>query len=77
MHKDTDGKAVFRVPENTEHLWLVVMGAPTEHWPVATRRRGQTEPAEEEQWPYRFKLQGTAPDESIIQQRTREQRPGT
>ncbi|MFO7756006.1 MAG: DUF6055 domain-containing protein, partial [Bacteroidales bacterium] len=66
--KDTDGKAAFRVPADTEHLWLVVSGAPTEHWPVASRRRGQSgEESPEEQWPYRFKLQGTAPADQIIQ----------
>ncbi len=66
--EDANGKAAFRVPEDTEHLWLVVSGAPTEHWPVASRRRGQSgEESPEEQWPYRFKLQGTAPADQIIQ----------
>lgn len=27
-----DGSAEFTVPANTKTLWLVVMGAPTEHW---------------------------------------------
>jgi|GEM_PF-47751 len=67
IYNDREGKATFRVPGNTQHLWLVVMGAPTEHRPVPSRRRGQTEQAEEEQWPYRFKLEGTAPDGSIVQ----------
>lgn len=34
------GTAEFTVPANTKHLWLVVMGAPTEHWIHAGRRRG-------------------------------------
>jgi hypothetical protein len=31
VFKNNDGKAAFVVPENTEYLWLVVSGAPTEH----------------------------------------------
>ncbi len=70
VYKSAEGTASFKVPKDTEYLWLVVMGAPTEHWPIAARRR----PAEgtapvvvaEEQWPYQIKLKGTVPDESII-----------
>ncbi|MBK1438694.1 hypothetical protein JHJ32_01715 [Parapedobacter sp. ISTM3] len=55
-----DGKAKFKVPEGTKHLWLVVMGAPEEHWSIPMRRRGQqAETAKEEQWPYQIKLVGT------------------
>ena len=61
-YKDTNGKVKFKVPKNTEHLWLVVMGAPTEHWPVAAGRQQRTEAANavEEQWPYEIRLSGTA-----------------
>jgi hypothetical protein len=70
VYNDTEGVAKFKVPKDTEYLWLVVMGAPTEHWPIAQRRRTtDTTPAPpviEEQWPYQIKLKGTSPDESII-----------
>ena len=44
------------------------MGAPTEHWirQGGRRRRGDAGAADE-QWPYRFRLEGTAPVESVIQ----------
>jgi hypothetical protein len=67
IYSDARGKGTFRVPENTEYLWLVVSGAPTEHWQIPGRRRGETEPPAEEQWPYRFKLKGSAPVEAIIE----------
>jgi hypothetical protein len=35
------GTAEFTVPANTKFLWLVVMGAPTEHWIHVTPRRGR------------------------------------
>ncbi|HYJ15244.1 MAG TPA: DUF6055 domain-containing protein [Candidatus Limnocylindria bacterium] len=96
-----EAAAEFSVPANTKFLWLVVMGAPSEHWIHVSARgggrgrgrgrggaagearggqadatRGQADakdaPAEAppnttEQWPYRFKLTGTAPDDSIVQ----------
>ena len=37
--KDKEGKLTFKVPENSEYLWLVVMGAPTEH-PSGSGGRG-------------------------------------
>lgn len=67
MHKDSEGTFEFKVPENTDYLWLVVMGAPTEHWPIAGRRRGRTENTAEEQWPYQIQLAGTKLDTSVIQ----------
>jgi hypothetical protein len=104
------GSAEFTVPANTKFLWLVVMGAPTEHWVHAGRRRfggardlrggastnaiagantiandnpgGATNNANgntnaipnrgamsgnaNEQWPYRFKLTSTTPDDSVL-----------
>ncbi|RPD50722.1 hypothetical protein DRJ53_07315 [Paracnuella aquatica] len=60
VHKDANGTATFNVPKNTTHLWLVVMGAPTEHWPVASgRQNGANNQQPEEQWPYEIKLSGT------------------
>jgi hypothetical protein len=47
------------------------MGAPTEHW-VRAGGRGRRGAAAApnanatEQWPYKFHLTGTAPDDSII-----------
>jgi hypothetical protein len=71
VFSDANGTASFKVPRDTEYLWLVVSGAPTEHWPVtAGRQRNQNnkdaQPPAEEQWPYQIKLSGTAPDESVI-----------
>lgn len=70
VFSNSDGGAQFTVPPNTKFLWLVVMGAPTEHWihfgNRGRRRRAAAAPTTYEQWPYRFKLTGTAPDDSII-----------
>lgn len=41
-------KVSFKIPEDTQYLWLVVSGAPKEHW---IKKHGE----KEEQWPYRFK----------------------
>ena len=66
----SDDSAEFTVPANTKFLWLVVMGAPTEHWIRAGgrgRRAAAAAPAPaNEQWPFKFSLTGTAPDDSII-----------
>jgi hypothetical protein len=60
VYKDAKGTATFKVPENTEYLWFVVSGAPTEHWPVVMRRGRNKENIPEEQWPYQIKLTGTS-----------------
>ncbi len=90
------GTAEFTVPAGTKYLWLVVTGAPTEHWIHAGNRgrgRGRRNGGStntttnaaagsntntnavaninvnangSEQWPYRFKITGTKPDDSII-----------
>jgi len=72
--KDSEGTATFKVPENTEYLWLVVMGAPKEHSAVRMgrgmrRRRGQprVRGGGTEEWPYQIKLTGTTLDESVIE----------
>lgn len=65
------GTGEFTVPADTKFLWLVVTGAPTEHWIHAGRRgrfggnSGASTNANE-QWPYSFKLTGTEPDDSIV-----------
>ena len=56
------GTAEFTVPANTKSLWLVVTGAPTEHWTHVEDHKAETD----EQWPYRFRLTGTAPDKSSL-----------
>ncbi|MBN2598223.1 MAG: hypothetical protein JXR82_15710 [Marinifilaceae bacterium] len=66
MFKSANGSACFTVPENTEYLWLVVSGAPTEHWPVVFNWGASDDDSKEEQWPYQIKLSGTAPDSSEI-----------
>lgn len=67
VYRNSKGSASFKVPENTEYLWLVVSGAPTEHWPVIMSW-GPPQPDDqpEEQWPYQIKLTGTSPDPSFI-----------
>lgn len=57
LHDDANGSAKFTVPEQTEHLWLVVFGAPTEHWEHLTDGKEEND----EQWPYQIKLSGTVP----------------
>lgn len=66
--KESGGAVSFDVPEGTEYLWLVVMGAPTEHFPVTGPRRGAAEqeaPAEEA-WPYMIRLTGTSVNAAFV-----------
>ena len=57
---DAPGTAEFTVPANTKFLWLVVMGAPTEHWiREGRRRRESNDESADEQWPYRIRIDGT------------------
>jgi len=72
MHAKSPGAGAFTVPPDTRFLWLVVTGAPTTHWIHVPKRKG----GESEQWPYRFKLAGTTPDEAIILQEKVEPRIG-
>lgn len=58
VYSDSIGKAAFKVPKDTKFLWLVVSGAPSEHW---VKGRGESK---EEQWPYQIKLTGTSIDPS-------------
>lgn len=55
--QDGEGTATYVVPEGTERLWLVVMGAPTRWWHHAWDDNSSND----EQWPYRVRLQGTRP----------------
>lgn len=65
--KEATGTLKFHVPKETEFLWLTVMGAPTEHWPIPGKQRNQpATPVKEEQWPYQIKLTGTSLVDSII-----------
>ncbi|MBO9681884.1 MAG: hypothetical protein J7502_04335 [Flavisolibacter sp.] len=67
VYKEANGTVKFKVPKNTEYLWLVVMGAPNEHWPVsAGRSTTETAGNPEEEWPYEIKLSGTALDNSVL-----------
>lgn len=45
----------FTVPDNTANLWLMVCGAPTEHW----IHKMDFKPENDEQWPYQIRLSGT------------------
>ncbi len=43
VFSNSNSTASFKVPRDTEYLWLVVSGAPSEHWPVSSgRQRGKT-----------------------------------
>lgn len=67
--KDASGTLKFKVPKDTEFLWLTVMGAPTEYWPIPGRTRNpapNAAPVPEEQWPYEIKLTGTSLVDPII-----------
>jgi hypothetical protein len=62
IHSDSAAKVSFAIPENTEHLWLVVSGAPTSHWEHLTDGKDEND----EQWPYQIRLTGTAPTSEMI-----------
>ena len=57
--KETNGNLTYQVPEGTEKLWLVVMGAPTEYWRTKERWNSEGGDTESAQWPYSIKLNGT------------------
>lgn len=62
MFSDSYNTAKFKVPKNTQFLWLVVSGAPTEHW----SHEIDGDDKNDEQWPYQIKLSGTSLDDSVI-----------
>lgn len=57
VFKNNDGKAAFVVPENTEYLWLVVSGAPTEH----LKHPWDNEKEVYRDFPYKVKFINTKP----------------
>jgi hypothetical protein len=65
MFSQANGKATFKVPKNTEYLWLVISGAPSEHWPVVFGWDAPANTTPDEQWPYQIKLTGTDLDNSV------------
>jgi len=62
----SQGKLSFAVPAETEYLWLVVMGAPTEHWETVLRWNDKKGENPDAQWPYQIKFTGTSVDDSVI-----------
>ncbi|SFG82652.1 DUF6055 domain-containing protein [Pedobacter insulae] len=58
-YHDPNGTVTFKVPNKTAFLWLVVSGAPKEHWQVSGKDENN------EQWPYQVKLTGTNLDSSV------------
>lgn len=62
MNSKNIGTVTFRVPKKTKYLWLVVSGAPTDHWEHLSDGKVEND----EQWPYRVKLRGTEFDESVL-----------
>jgi hypothetical protein len=66
IYKDANGSATFKVPEDVNFLWLVVSGAPTEHWPIVFNWENAGDKEDEEQWPYMINISGTGIDNSMI-----------
>ena len=57
MYNNSEKSIIFTAPKDVAlaNLWLVVMGAPTEHWM-------NPEPGgKDAQWPYRIKVTGSKP----------------
>lgn len=52
-----EGEVSITVPEKCTHMWFVVMGAPTHYW----RHAWDDDIANDEQWPYAVKFEGTDP----------------
>jgi len=62
VFSDPNDEVKFKVPAHTKFLWLVVSGAPTEHWPHEIDGKDEND----EQWPYQIKLTGTTLDDSVL-----------
>lgn len=62
IYSASEGIAKSIVPENCEYLWLVVSGAPTEHWEHVWDEKSDND----EQWSYQIKLTGTTLHDSVI-----------
>lgn len=70
MHRARNGEngtVCFEVPKNTQFLWLVVTGAPEEHWdfvkPWSTPKK---ELGKDAQWPYQICVRGTSPHSTVL-----------
>lgn len=60
MHRHSKGKVTFVAPkdEPLSHLYLLVMGAPTEHWKNPEPTEEQPHPKEKDaQWGYQLKIE--------------------
>lgn len=55
MQAEADGTAQLTLPDDVQRLWLVVTGAPTEHW----RHPWDDSEANDEQWPYQVRFEET------------------
>ena len=53
----------FDVPKDTEYLWLVVTGAPTQH----TKHLREKSDEVYEEWPYQIRLAGTSPCSAVLE----------
>jgi hypothetical protein len=62
VNSDPNGEVRFKVPKDTRFLWLVVTGAPTEHW----IHKVDNDDKNDEQWPYQIKLTGASLDISAM-----------
>lgn len=57
----------FEIPKDTQFLWLVVTGAPTEHWNYLKFWNTPKEELEKEaQWPYQIRLEGTSLHPTVL-----------
>lgn len=62
-----NGTVRYKVPEDTQFLWLVVTGAPTEHWDIMkTWNTLKEEKGKEAQWPYQIHLVGASIHPSVL-----------
>jgi hypothetical protein len=55
MKRESEGTAEFTMPDDVQKLWLVVCGAPTEHW----RHPWDDDSSNDEQWPYQVQFEET------------------
>ena len=54
----------FEIPKDTQFLWLVVTGAPTEH--LDSMKNWKMLKGKEAQWPYQIRLKGTSLHTSVL-----------
>jgi hypothetical protein len=54
MHSEVNGTVSYTADKELTHLYLVVMGAPAEHWPNPFGWGRKPEPAA--QWPYSIRI---------------------